>query len=181
MALIPHFRFKIRHANELHDRIDHLHEIIVKKEEDSWSHISSRTLWAVVDACLLSLSCSPLMKGGSAGVVLQWVSIGAVVLYIVKSLWLHSRCAPLTKWRRIRTYALCIGLALILAPLYLLIFKELAPEKRSAMYIAMALGVLSLALFGYARVRHRQLRSEAAYQAEQIRRRIARRKKMEML
>ena len=47
--------------------------------------------------------------------------------------------------------------------------------------VVIALGTAALMLFGYALRRYRQVRSEATYNAEQIRRRIARRKRMELL
>lgn len=186
MATIRPFRFNLFRAMAVntpfdHARCAHLHELFAKKNDDSWSHISSKTLWAAVDTLLLGLFLLPLTKEGGAGVVLHWASVGSVLLYIIKSLWRYTRYAPLTKWGKIRTNALCGGLAMIGAALYLLIFKELSPEKQTAMYVVIALGAAALALFGYALMRYRQIRSEATYNAEQIRRRVARRKKLEML
>ena len=100
---------------------------------------------------------------------------------IATSLWRYTRYAPLTKWGKIRTNSLCGGLAMICAASYLLLFKELSPEKVQAMYVVIALGTAALMLFAYALRRYRQVRSEATYNAEQIRRRIARRKRMELL
>lgn len=186
MATIRPFRFNLFRAKAVnppfnHTRRAHLHELLEKKNDDSWSHITSKTLWAVVDTVLLGLFLLPLTKEGGAGAVLHWVGVGSVLLYIIKSLWRYTRYAPLTKWRKIRANALCGGLAMIGAAGYLLIFKELSPEKEVAMYIMIALGAAALALFGYALVRYRQIRSEATYNAEQIRRRIARRKKLDSL
>lgn len=186
MATIRPFRFNLFRAKAVntpfnHTRRAHLHELLEKKNDDSWSHITSKTLWATVDTVLLGLFLLPLTKEGGAGAVLHWVGVGSVLLYIIKSLWLYTRYAPLTKWGKIRTNALCGGLAMIGAAGYLLIFKELSPEKEVAMYVVIALGAAALALFGYALMRYRQIRSEATYNAEQIRRRIARRKKLELL
>ena len=184
MIRIPKFsaiRSAHRQAETMIDRQEHLRELLAKKEEGSWRHIPPSAWRAAIDTCLLGLAFAPVMKEGGAGLVLHWVSIASIVVYILKSLWCFSRYAPLTKWGKIRTNSLCVGLALIFAPLYLLIFKELSPEKLQALYVAMALGVCSLALFGYAIVRYRQIRSEATYNAEQIRRREARRKKLELL
>ena len=166
-----------RQATTMIDREEHLKELLAKKEKDSWRHA-----WrAGLNASLLGLAFAPVMKEGGAGLVLHWVSVASIVVYILKSLWRFSRYAPLTKWGHIRTNSLCVGVALILAPLYLLIFKNLSPEKLRPLYVAMAIGVCSLALCGYAIVRYRQIRSEATYNAEQIRRREARRKKLELL
>lgn len=186
MVTIRPFRFNLLRAKAVntpfnHTRRAHLHELLEKKNNDSWSHITSKTLWAVVDTVLLGLFLLPLTKEGDAGAVRHWVGVGSVLLYIIKSLWLYTRYAPLTKWGKIRTNALCGGLVMIGAAGYLLIFKELSPEKEVAMYVVIALGAAVLALFGYALVRYRQIRSEATYNAEQIRRRIARRKKLELL
>ncbi len=186
MAPIRPFRFNLFRTKQHHlpfraERFEHLHELFEKKNEDSWSHLSWKTFWAAADTFLLGLFLVPFTKEGGAGIVLHWVGIGSVVLYIATSLWRYTRYAPLTKWRNIRTNALCGGLAMIGAASYLLLFKELSPEKEVAMYIMIALGAVALALFGYALVRYRQIRSEATYNAEQIRRRIARRKKLELL
>ena len=62
-----------------------------------------------------------------------------------------------------------------------LVDKTVVEEKVQAMYVVIALGAAALILFGYAFRRYRQVRSEATYNAEQIRRRIARRKRMELL
>lgn len=186
MATIRPFRFNLFRTKKINvpfrqQRFEHLHELFEKKNEDSWGHLSSKTLWTAADTLLFGLFLIPFTKEGEAGIVLHWVGIASVVLYIATSLWRYTRYAPLTKWGKIRTNALCGGLAMICAGLYLLLFKELTPEKKQAMYVVIALGIAALALFGYAFRRYRQVRSEATYNAEQIRRRIARRKKLKLL
>ena len=186
MAPIQPFRFNLFRTKQLHlpfrkDRFQHLYELIQKREEDSWSKITPKTFWTVADTILLGLFLIPFTKEGGAGIVSHWVGIGSVILYIATSLWRYTRYAPLTKWGKIRTNSLCGGLAMICAASYLLLFKELTPEKVQAMYVVIALGTAALLLFAYALRRYRQVRSEATYNAEQIRRRIARRKRMELL
>ncbi len=186
MAPIRPFRFNLFRTKKINlpfrqERFEHLHELFEKKNEDSWGKLSSKSFWAVADTALLCLFLAPFTDDGGAGVVQHWVGVASAVLYIATSLWRYTRYAPLTKWGKIRTNALGGGLAMICAALYLLLFKELTPEKEQAMYVVIALGIAALMLFGYAFRRYRQVRSEATYNAEQIRRRIARRKKLEYL
>ena len=90
--------------------------------------------------------------------------------------------APLTRWRRAKVMSGTCGAVMFVMPFILMLFEEVvAPEHWELYYFMWGASALLFAIYLFGVYRWRCIKAESSYNAEQIRRRIARQKRMELL
>lgn len=129
-------------------------------------------------ATLAMLICGRFANGGLAA----WFYIGAALLFIAQGIYSLSHRAPHPRWFNLMMFAGVGSSVLLLFPIILLLAGELESKGTRAFVIIMfGCAAVCAILFGYACYRYRRVRHASRAAVEQIERRIARRKKLELL
>lgn len=171
---------KIPSFNEMRNTYRKSQALIERHERMEKRQKRRLTLKRIVSIVILMLIVVPI-RSEEANLIHGIITWCAIALYVVLNLSEWRSYAPLTRWRRAKVFTLTTGLTLLIIPLVLLLLQEHTPEKL-ALYYFMWLGA-GLLLIGYvvATLKKRHIKAEASYNAEQIRRREQRRKKLEIL
>lgn len=129
-------------------------------------------------ATLAMLFCGRFVKGSFA----EWFYIGAALLFIAQGIYTLSHRAPHPRWFNLMMFAGIGSSVLLLFPILLLLAGELEGEgTREFVIIMFGFAAVCAILFGYALYRYRRVRRASRAAVEQIERRAARRKKLELL
>lgn len=181
------FRFRFFHVkNEAMRRVkrhEHLFDLVRSDRYDSWRNIPwGRVFDAVTDSLLFILLLSPFDERFEGRPVYTWLVWAVITLCIANRLYKTFRLAPLSRWGKLQSSSLMTGLGLIAVSVVLRIWKpEIFALQAATFYALIGVGALMLVACLYCTLRYRRIKAEAHAEAEQIRRRIARRKKLELL
>lgn len=144
-----------------------------QKERLTWKKALSIVILALIFVPLRS------EEAHIAHGVMSFCAIGA---YLLLNFFEWRSKAPLTRWRRAKTMTITLGLVALVMPFVLMLFEEeITPDNWSLYYLMWSGAVVMFALFLFCVYRWRSIKADSSYRAEQIRRRIARQKRMELL
>lgn len=114
--------------------------------------------------------------------ITEWCYIGALVCIIAQSTYVIRKKPPIPRWFNLMMFAGIGSSVLLLFPILLILAGELEGEgTREFVIIMFGFAAVCAILFGYALYRHRRVRRASRAAVEQIERRAARRKKLELL
>ncbi len=156
-------------------------QALIERHERMEKRQKRRLTWKrMVNIVILMLIIIPI-RSEEANLIHGIVTWCAIALFVVLNLAEWRSYAPLTRWRRAKVFTLTAGLTLLVIPFVLMLLQEHTPEKLQ-LYYFMWLGALLLLIgFVVATLKKRSIKAEASYNAEQIRRREQRRKKLDLL
>ena len=156
-----------------------------KKTVDRLERLEKRrkqTLTArkVVGMVIVFLMIVPL-KAKDPNILHGIVTVVAITAYIALQLIRWRQYAPVTRWRRLKSHSLAAGVAFSLIPPIVMLFNENTPDRWQLHILMWSAAAVAFLLFGYAYHKKRWVKAEAQEEAERIRRREERRRKMELL
>lgn len=131
-----------------------------------------------------ALATLALLFGGRfvKGSFAEWFYIGAALLFIAQGIYVIRRKPPIPRWFHLMVLSGGGAAVLSLFPILLILAGELEGEgTREFVIIMFGFAAVCAILFGYALYRYRRVRRASRAAVEQIERRAARRKKLEML
>lgn len=114
--------------------------------------------------------------------ITEWCYIGALVCMIAQSTYVIRKKPPIPRWFHLMVLSGGGAAVLSLFPILLILADELEGEgTREFVIIMFGFAAVCAILFGYALYRYRRVRRASRAAVEQIERRAARRKKLELL
>ena len=160
-----------RQSQQMIERIERMEKR--NKERLTWKK--------AVSIVILALIIVPL-RSENANLAHGIVSWCAICAYLLLNYFEWRHLAPLTRWRRTKTMAGTVGAVMLVMPFILMLFEEeITPEHWELYYFMWGAAALLFILFLFGVHRWRRIKADSSYRAEQIRRRMARQKRMELL
>ncbi len=155
---------------------------LIDRMERTKRHKKERLTWKMaLSVVALALITVPLRTENARIVhgIVSWCALGALLM--INYFEWRSK-APLTRWRKAKTMSLTVGVVALLMPLFMMLFKAESTPENWELYGMMWGGAgVMFAYYLYSVRRWRCIKAESSYRAEQIRRRMARQKRMELL